>query len=232
MQGIPDFTIHGSMDLNSFFRKGYAVTQINKALADFLLRHVVTQSFVEGDGHYASENFGAPLISEWEAPYIVPSENLSAPVILNEFWKQAAASPYFSWFSKTLGAFSQGCPMINKFRRGDGMVWHTDSLDGTIMTNCLYLSDDVFDIADGGYLGVGRGSLSNGVPDTSKLIECFDRILTNHGTLVSINNLDISNLHRVDELLADKQRLTLLFHFGYVETTVTKSRLKDLRGIS
>ena len=227
-----DFTINGAIDLNSFFKKGYAVTQIDKNLADFLLGQVSAQPFVEGDGFYASENFGAPLISEWESPYIVPTENKEAPNALKEFWTQSARSPYFSWFAKNFGDFSQGCPMINHFRKGDGMVWHTDSLDGTFMTNCLYLSKDVFHYEDGGYLGVGRGTLKEGgVPDISRSIKCFDRILTNHGTLVSINNLDISNLHRVEKLLADKQRLTLLFHFGYVETTVSKMRLKELRGI-
>jgi len=219
--------IEGRLDLNSFFRKGYAVTRVSQATADFLLTCVENQPFVEGDGYYASESFGAPLISRWEAPFIIPAENKTAPNALNTFWMEAAQSPYFSWFRETFGDFSQGCPMINYFRQGDGMVWHTDGLDGTFMTNCLYLTKDIFDLEDGGYLGVGRGEWM----DTSKPIQSFNKILTNHGVLVSINNLDCSNLHRVEKLLSDKQRLTLLFHFGYAEHTVTKARLKHLRGI-
>lgn len=224
--------IEGKMNLNSFFRKGYAVTRVSSELASYLHNVVENQPFVEGDGFYASENFGAPLISRWESQFIIPSENKTAPELLNTFWQKAARSPYFSWFADNFGGFSQGCPMINYFRKGDGMVWHTDSLDGTFMTNCLYLTKDVFTLEDGGYLGVGKGSLTeDGIPNTTESL-CLDNLLTNHGVLVSINNLDPSNIHRVAKLLADKQRLTLLFHFGYVETTVTKNRLKELRGIS
>lgn len=215
--------IPGRMDLNSFFGLGYAVTQISTELADFLLKIVENQPFVDGDGFYAGEGFGAPLISAWESQFIVPSENKFAPDALKTFWQQAARSPYFSWFQENFGEFSQGCPMVNNFRKGDGMVWHTDSLDGTFMTNCLYLTRDIFRSEDGGYLGLGIDSGDELWED--------DHILTNHGTLVSINNLSPLGRHRVEKLTVDKQRLTLLFHFGYAETTVTKARLKNLRGI-
>jgi hypothetical protein len=215
--------IEGNLNLRSFFKKGYCVAKVEKSMSDYLLGVIQRQPFVEGDGVYASENFRAPLISKWESSKIIPSENKDAPQELTDFYNQAKVHSFFKPIREALGEFSQGCPMINRFRNGDGMVWHTDSLDATAITCCLYLTPDEFTYEDGGWLGVGRA-----IGDSVAL---FDRILPNHGTLVVINNLDPTNQHRVDPVKAEKERNTLLFHLGYVEHTLTKARLKDIRNV-
>lgn len=215
--------IEGKLDLKSFFKKGYCVAKVDKSVSDHLLQVIQRQPFVEGDGVYASENFRAPLISKWESSKIIPSENKDAPIELLDFYSHAKEHQFFRPFIETMGSFTQGCPMINRFRNGDGMVWHTDSLDATAITCCLYLTPDEFTLEDGGWLGVGR---YNG-----ESVDVFERILPNHGTLVLINNFDPTNQHRVDPMRSNKERNTLLFHLGYVEHTLTKARLKDIRNV-
>lgn len=215
--------IEGRLNLKSFFKKGYFVSKVDKSTCDYLLQVIQKQPFVEGDGVYASENFRAPLISEWESKKIIPSENKDAPTELTDFYNKAKSHDFFKPIRQALGEFTQGCPMINRFRNGDGMVWHTDSLDATAITCCLYLTKDEFTYEDGGWLGVGRV-----IGDS---VKSYDKILPNHGTLVVINNLDPTNQHRVDPMRVEKERNTLLFHLGYIEHTLTKARLKDIRNV-
>jgi hypothetical protein len=223
--------IKGRFDINGFFRRGFTVTEIEKEAADFYLAEVEKQPFVEGDHFYASENFGAPLISKWESTHIVPSHNREAPSVFKKFWDDLSGHSYFEWFTKNFGPFSQGSPMINQYRKNDGMVWHTDSYDATFMTNILYLSRDNLSLEDGGYLSVGRCSLNeHGVVDKDTIIHYAD-ILPNHGVLVTVNNIDHTTLHRVAPMAVSKQRISLLCHLGYAEQTLTRNRLKKVRGL-
>jgi hypothetical protein len=215
--------IKGVFNVKSFFTKGFCTTSVDLRVCDHLLTILRTEPLVEGDGVYKSENFRAPMISKFESQKIIPSENRLAPKELIEFYNIAKSHDFFRPIREFLGDFTQGCPMINHYRRGDGMVWHTDALDATAMTCCLYLTGDEFTHEDGGWLGVGR--------EINGKVAVFDRILPNHGVLVIINNLDPSNRHRVEPVKSPKERNTLLFHLGYAEHTLTKNRLRDVRNV-
>jgi hypothetical protein len=216
--------IEGKFNTSLFFKKGFCTATVNREMSDYLLRVLRQQNLVEGDGVYSSEHFRAPLISKFESNKIIPSENPKAPIELIHFFNDIKKDSFFKPVRELLGDFTQGCPMINHYRKGDGMVWHTDALDATAITGCLYLTEDVFNFEDGGWLGVGK--------EINKNIVIFDKILPNHGVLVLINNLDPTNLHRVDPVVSEKERNTLLFHLGYAEHTLSKNRLKDVRGIT
>jgi len=216
--------IEGDFNTSMFFKKGFCTAKVEEGMSDYLLKLLRSQPLVEGDGVYQSEHFRAPLISKFESQKIIPSENPRTPIELIDFFDTVKKDKFFHPIRDFLGNFTQGCPMINHYRQGDGMVWHTDSLDATIMTCCLYLTKDVFELKDGGWLGVGK--------QTDEELVIFDRILPNHGVLVIINNLDPTNLHRVDPVLSNKERNTLLFHLGYVEHTLTKKRLKEVRDVT
>jgi len=225
------FEIRDKFDINKFFKDGYTVTKIDSNIADYFLEVVKNQTYVEGDGYYASAGYGAPLISKWESSYVVPSYNEEAPKIFKDFWNDLSTSPYFEWFTKNFGDFSQGSPMINKYLKNSGMVWHSDSYDSTFMTNILYLTSENFVESDGGYLGVGKCQLNNdGFLDENTITE-IEKILPNHGVMVTVNNIDLTTLHRVEELHNKKERYSLLCHLGYVDQTLTHTRLKQIRGI-
>ncbi len=221
--------INDTFDIHKFFKDGYAVTRIDLEVADYFLEQVRSQVYVTGDGYYASAGYEAPLISKWEASHTLTAYNEEAPKIFKTFWEGLSNSKYFNCFTEYFGPFSQGSPMINNYAKNSGMVWHSDSYDSTFMTNILYLTKDVFDETDGGYLGIGKAKLNRHGGIDEKTIEEIDRILPNHGIMVTINNLDFTKLHRVEELKVKKERYSLLCHLGYMEHTLTQNRLKEIR---
>lgn len=225
------FSLSGKIDINSFFRKGFATAQLPKDQADFLLALARAQEFVPGDGFYAGDNFDAPLITAWEEYKVIPSENLDAPTIFRQYWHDLATSPFLDWFHRSFGPFSQGCPMINYYKKDSGMVWHSDCNDASYITCCTYLTKDEFSVSDGGYLGIGDCKLNEENQVQNSTVQLKERILPNHGVVVFVNNLDTTHLHRVERMLTDKERITLLCHFGYAENTLTRARLKVIRGI-
>lgn len=225
-----NFFLEGKIDLTSFFKKGYAVAKIPKNQADFLLQLARKQDYVKGDGFYAGDNFEAPLISEWEEMNIIPSENKDAPEIFQKYWNDLAASEFLAWFQRSFGLFTQGCPMLNFYKKDSGMVWHSDCNDASYIGVLTYLTGDTFTEADGGYLGIGDCALNDENQVRKDTVQIVDKIVPNHGVVVFINNLDTTHLHRVERLLSDKERITLLCHFGFAENTLTQKRLNVLKG--
>jgi hypothetical protein len=189
-------------DLNQFFKDGYVISSVDKIFCDEILRIIRKENFVKAN----QEKYG------WKDPLVLHWEKDTQPSLFHYYWNYLSSSEYFSFFIKNFGDFSQGLPMSNKFKNGEGMAWHSDYLDGSFMTTMLYLTQDTYTITDGGYLSVGI--------ESSEKIFTLNTILPQHGTLVCVNNLNPIFKHKVNPLVCDKERYTVMCHFGYVDPSL------------
>lgn len=189
-------------DVNAFFRFGYQITSIDKPYADILLERIRSQNFFDANQERAG--WSDPKVTHWEGDSL-PSE-------FHHYWNHLSNSAYFSYFRENWGPFSQGLPMSNHFSVGNGMAWHADLNDGSFMTTMLYLTADEFRIEDGGFLTVG---IKKG-----PMIVPLDLVLPSHGVLVTVNNLNPHFQHKVMPLVSDKERYTVMCHFGYVDPSL------------
>lgn len=219
-------------DLERFWRDGYTVTKIDRDIADELLSGIEAQSYVDEPDAYELDNpASVSLAKSWEgirhpqAPdWDKKSPFNTGPDLFKEFWSEVAFSEYFEWFTQLYGNFTQQSVMVHKYMRNEGMGWHYDVPDATMALNILYLTRDTFTEEDGGYLGVGHCSVdSEGVPVADSVIE-VERVLPNHGTLVTLNNMNPKILHRVQKLVAPKSRFSLVCQFGYIGNVLHKER--------
>ena len=102
---------------------------------------------------------------------------------------------------------------MNRFKPGDRNPWHHDgddpALTGLVM---LYLTDELWSEADGGYLELGMRSGSN--------IQTLQRICPAHGRAVIIHEPRDRNLvHRVEELRVPKTRISVVAFYGTAALT-------------
>jgi hypothetical protein len=216
-----------SININHFFNYGYSVSQIPVELADALLETVRKQNYSVCDGTYKS-NLEAPLLASWNSELLPKTSNIGeTPPILESLQAILKEMGFLNWFEINFGVFSQFSVMVNKFSKNNGMIWHNDHLDSTFLSVLIYLSKDIFEENDGGYLELGRIYNTDYVMDArppSEEVSLLRSVLPNHGTIVLLNNTQITSVHRVEKMISDKERYTILCHFGYWQNIVHKKR--------
>lgn len=221
------------MNLTDFFTKGYAVTSIDLPLADELLERIKSQSFRHPDKkttkehpnyHLDSGLFYCDCVTEFSLPKgygdNTPKMGMgfqeeSIPYF-NSFWDRVADQPYFSYFQKTFGKFSQLSKQMNYYSSpGEGLSWHTDHRDATFLTNIITLTENEFTEADGGYLEFGVAPIDGSSEFIASKITSLGKAIPTHGTLITINNMVPGFLHAVPALTSFKSRYSLISQFGF-----------------
>lgn len=215
------------MDLCNFFREGFYLRQLDPDTSTGLLEITRSTDFIKSED-YRDVGYKPPLIANWD--------DLNDPIVaahncdprLREYWGlfRGMLSPLETLF----GAFDTGSVLINKFPSGHGMNWHSDTVDTTFVQMLVYLTKDPFSRQDGGYLQVAEGPVNeNGVVDKTSLVSKQD-ILPNNGTIVVMNNLMPTMVHRVEPLVSLKERITVVFRYGFMANTLTRRRLQIMKG--
>jgi hypothetical protein len=184
------------MDLNSFFKLGFCVTQINKIDADRMLEETKKLNFI-----YETKSEG----------YV---KNQTCLNIHNQkiesFWQNCLNSTHF------FGNFSFKNIIAHRYKIGEAMEPHNDVLSRAFILNILYLTEHTFTQEDGGELIISQCNI---LPNAkiSSIPRMVTKILPNHGTLVTINNLNPCILHEVSLVKSDKIRIALSCQAGFLE---------------
>lgn len=215
------------MSLRNFFRNGFYIERLDRGVCDSLLSVARSTHYIKTED-YRDVGYKPPLIAEWD--------DLSEPIIaahncdnrLRVYWDTFRV--FLSPLEALYGAFDTGSALINNFPSGHGMNWHSDTVDTTFIQMLVYLSGDTFTKEDGGYLQVSQGKVnSEGVIDRNGL-EPVAEIMPNNGTVVVMNNLMPTMVHRVEPLSAQKERITIVFRYGFMTNTLTRKRLQIMKG--
>ena len=223
-------------NLNNFFRDGFTVTKIDIEQADNLLSFIKRDNYIDEEDVYTLDNPSSMALEESWKGVIHPKAPVwdkkspfnSAPETFQEFWKNLSESDYFSWFPKLYGSFTHRTIMAHKYTKNDGMGWHYDVTDATLLLNILYLSEDVWELKDGGYLEIGHCNVNGkGIP-LKNTVESKIKVLPNHGTLVTISNYNPSVLHKVEKIFSSKTRYALVCQLGYFNNVINKETKKCL----
>jgi len=219
------------LNIGDLFLHGYSVSKIDPQVADHLLAEINRQSYVVSQD-YRDPEITAPMITAWDAETdreVVAVHN--APPALQKFWVEFGSCPSMRWFHENFGPFTQGSVIINKYRHGDGMGWHYDVPDSTMLQCLIYVGDVDFAENDGGCLEIGRCNVNNhGIPQKDSIIP-LSTIPPTHGTVVTILNTNPTLLHRVTPLKAPKNRFTLVCRYGYLENTFTLKKWRVMKGL-
>jgi hypothetical protein len=196
--------------LKDFFRKGFYTNRLEKSVCDEILRIIKSIKFIASQD-YRDAGYKPPLIAEWD--------DIDGPVVsahncqedLKKYWLKFRE--LLGSLEKITGNFDSGSVIVNYFPSGHGMNWHSDTVDTSFVQMLIYLSKDEFKKEDGGYLQIGNNI-----------------ILPNHSTIVIMNNLIPTMLHRVEPLTSEKERLTVVLRYGYMNNTLTKKRSLTMKG--
>lgn len=213
------------LNINDFFTKGFTLSRVRKDLADSLLVEARTQTFIENDGKYKEDpELIAPQTSNWESPFLPKRFANPTPQLVQEIGHQIGTSERLHWFLQNFGNFSQSSFMVNRYRKGGGMVFHNDNFDGTFLSVLIYLTGGEYVPEDGGRLLIGSipdyECLKDArISDNSALREDIFGVTPTHGTAVIVNNLNPMFVHAVSQMRTEKERYTVLCHYGYFEHT-------------
>jgi Rps23 Pro-64 3,4-dihydroxylase Tpa1-like proline 4-hydroxylase len=216
------------MDLRSFFQKGYTSTSLSKDTSDAVLARMPS-SFSAPDAvltekehpiyHADSGLFYCECTTSGTAvnpPLAARKMDASSSEFFSVFWDQLAKEK-LSWFNQSLGCFSRFSKQFHSFRKDDYLKFHFDFKDAIPVIAILYLGDSDFTYQDGGYLEIGRCSLTEDFEINHDSIEKMGTVLPNHGNLVFINNLSPFFVHAVAPLRIQKRRFSAICQFGYSE---------------
>jgi hypothetical protein len=218
------------MDLRSFFQNGYSVSKIDRSVADAALEAIPRQNF-----HYPDQ-----VLTEKEHPVYYKETGLfycectttgtatNPPLaarginpadikFFNRLWESVAMSADYRWFRECFGPISRFSKQFHNFNKNDYLKFHFDYKDAVPIISILYVGDDDFTEADGGYLEVGRCEVTEDFEIVHESIQKTGLILPNHGTLVTINNLTPYFVHSVAKLISQKTRYSVICQFGYKE---------------
>ena len=209
------------MQLNQLFRDGFFVSSIPKDVADRLLVEAKNDS-------YLPDKPGSPDIAEWEADN--PSLNNQIPPVYLAFMEQLGLSEATRHMRAHMGDWSRTNVMLQRGKRGDSMVWHHDSYDPMHLICLVYLSDEHWEMSDGGLLQLGEGDIDEHgflVDQGSVVVKAS--VPPNHGTIVWAINTNPRWVHRVTEIVCDKTRYTMVGQFGYREN-VMRNRVAERYG--
>jgi len=220
-------------NLNSFFRDGYSLTYLDQQTSDRLLTLIDRQEFVDEDDpdgldnpsslsfDYTWAGLKQPQAPTWDKK----NPFNEVPQDLKDFWIDLAKGSYFRWFTDLYGDFTHLSIMVHRYVSGDGMGFHHDVLDSTWLLNLIYLVDEPFYEADGGYLGVGHCVVNSECVPIRGTEQEILRVVPSHGLMVTLNNRNPSVLHRVEKLISNKTRRVLVCQMGYIENVIHKEGL-------
>jgi hypothetical protein len=220
------------LDLNNYFKYGYSVSSIPKEWADTLLQWMDSEQYAKEADEYGLDNPSSVALSDsWqgvrhpEAPDWDKKQAFCAtPKHWKEFWQKFSESEYFDWWRNLYGDFTFRHVMAHKYVKSDGMGWHYDVKDASFMINLIYLSRDTWTIDDGGYIELGHCNVTDrGIP-IHGTVQSITKIPPNHGTIVTMTNMNPSILHRVEKLKTDKVRYVAVCQLGYIGNVCSKGR--------
>jgi len=239
-------------DLDHFFSKGFVVRKLKKENSDKLLNCLKSEVFIEADNVfdvYESKNYLASngqviepdfnvdlkksLSFDWKevkhpdiwingvnGPHSSEKPFNNYPEMFTEFWLDVENS--MDWFTSIYGNFTHRYMLAHKYKLNHSLGWHHDLSDSTWFNNILYLGDSDFTKNDGGYLSISDCSIDDkGLP--KEIISILAEVLPNHGTLITIDNMNPRLLHKVHPMKCDKERFTLSCQFGYIDNIMGKT---------
>lgn len=239
------------LDLDHFFSKGFVVRKIKKDIADSLLENLKKEIFLDSKqifdvyesdkysssvGEVSEPEFNVKLKNslkfDWEnvvhpdiwikgvnGPHISKKPFNDYPEIFKNFWQEVEES--MSWFTNIYGNFTHRYMLAHRYLENQSLGWHHDLSDSTWFNNILYLGDTNFNKDDGGYLSVCECSIDDqGLP--TEIVSVLADVLPNHGTLITLDNMNPRILHKVYPLMVQKDRFTLSCQFGYIDNILSK----------
>lgn len=210
-------------DMSQFFKCGFAISKLNPVHAYALLDLARRQTYIESDKVYGN-GMTAPVTTNWASPFLPSRFDAETPDVVDMVGAQIVYSDSLPWFRKAFGRFTQTSYMINHYKPGMGMVWHNDNFDGTFCSILVYITGHKYKDSDGGWIEFGKVDdpkliKENRVEKHANKVKRLAAVLPNHGVAVLVNNLNPLFLHRVEKLVAPKERYTFMSHFGYAEHT-------------
>lgn len=211
------------------FQKGYSVTKVDRSIADKVLEAMPRQTFKYPDKITEKEH---PMYHADSGLFycecVTPFTSDKPPLMgrgfheedlrfFNDFWSLVASSGTYRWYQESFGPVTRFSKQMHDFKRGESLGFHFDYKDATPFINILYVGDDDFKEEDGGYLEVGKCEVTKDFEIKPESIEVTGRIVPNHGTLVTLNNMSPYFVHSVARLKSTKSRYSFICQFGHKE---------------
>ena len=209
-------------NFNDLYLKGADIVEVDSSFNAMLYGLLMAETFV---GNGAIQN---PV---WDREYHERDLEIytkgKQPYL--EFFQEVVKSDYFDYWRYVYGDFDEIHININKVDQTGEMPWHFDGYDGTFLQILCYPNIDDFKEKDGGHLLVGRpdtlyneadpmphwdpeSSLDNILTNNVKVTQKY---VPNRDSVVILNNIDPSFVHRVTKLTADKKRYTIIATLGF-----------------
>jgi len=207
------------LNVDSLFNQGYAVNRIDLDVANILL-DCLKSSVFENHGGFHSDH-QPPTVVSWAY------QKEKTPTIICDFWKNLARSPLFDLFTINYGDFSHLQISAHRYLKNQTLLWHHDFHEALPINNILYLADHNINPDDGGLLEIGKWKADRNGWGRQHEVTKTVTILPEHGTLVTLFNMNPSIVHSVTPLKKDYGRYSLICRMGYNEN-VSNSKITSL----
>jgi hypothetical protein len=214
--------LNRSPNFNDLYLKGADIVEVDSSFNAMLYGLLMAETFV-GDGAIQNPDWDREYHERDLEVYVKGKQ----PYL--EFFQEVVKSDYFDYWKHIYGDFDEIHININKVDQTGEMPWHFDGYDGTFLQILCYPNIDDFEEKDGGHFLVGRpdnlykdgdpmphwdpkSSLDNILTNNVKVTQKY---VPNRDSVVILNNIDPSFVHKVTQLKADKIRYTVIATLGY-----------------
>lgn len=196
--------------INEFYRKGYVEGDLDKMISKKLRDFCLQDNYVkDGDGRRS------PDVAAWENGS--PTDNLNVPSVLRDIFSEIAETmPFLEFFRSRYGPFSNINIMLQRYRVGHGMDWHSDVYDPCPIVILCYFKDYNYSSSDGGKLQIGEADITERYLPAGD-VSVHGEVAPIDGRYVVLLNNNPRFLHRVTKFEGSGYRYSLVVQFGYTE---------------
>lgn len=202
-------------DINSIFDNGFQIARMNPDMADFYLRRVSRENYVDDpfqnyeEKDYKEKEIFNRMFAKWSLEKKIP-----------EIYKELGQS-FCDTANPLIRLYNNGKPTTDmtlnlmKAKPGYRMGWHEDISDSAPFLGFLYLIPEDLTKEDGGQLEIARVTRNSEGDVVSR--DVIASITPEHGMLILLENQTTRFQHRVAELNCEKERYLILTTLGGVD---------------
>lgn len=204
--------IKNKFDINSIFDNGFQIAELEKSMADFYLRRVQQETYVDDPfqdfrtSDFKEKDIFNRMFAQWSLDRKIPDiyANLGKC-----FCDAVSALTRLYTHGKKSGKVSLS---LMKAKPGYRMGWHEDISGSAPFLGFLYLMPEDLADGDGGQLEIARVTRDDDGEVISR--EIIASITPKHGMLILLENQTTRFQHRAVELNCEKDRYLIVSTLG------------------
>ncbi len=207
VRSSPPTLFNEPVNFERWAEQGFCVTSLNCKLADSLRDELVSETFQKVDPQLTGDK-------KYAARYI-SKHSLYKPREIREVYRSLLSSVRDELAPILCGKPNPHGDNVSLFSapRGHYMEAHSDCADASPVIVIIYLRDELWVAGDGGEVDLSQVELVDSCVVKNDRVEPT-RLIPQHGAVVILNNTSPKFQHRVEKVMSDSKRYSIILNFG------------------